>query len=237
MRRRVELLAPQLLAVARVERAEDAVDCRADEDEIAGGRDAAAEAGRTGHGMPLAASSGNSPSGMCHAMSPVFALTATSSPHGGAAQLYLCSASQNRPPSGVTLFMFGAAGVPGGDDVFRRSGGSPPARPPRPAAAPAPRASRRAVHRRGHRDRRLARALRDVPTGRCYDVRDNQPERLIEHHALPVATADRAREQHDVLLFAPRACTAPRPRGCTSPKALAVRLELRRDLRELLFLH
>src|SRR5438093_8399073 len=71
--------------------------------------------------MPLAASSSNSPSVTCHAMSPVFALTATSSPHGGSVQLHRLAGSQNRPPSGV---------------CFDSAGGNPPDRPaPCPAAA------------------------------------------------------------------------------------------------------
>src|SRR5436305_1964612 len=53
--------------------------------------------------MPFAASSSKSPSGTCHAMSPVLALTATSSPHGGAVQLHRLAGSQNRPPSGVAF--------------------------------------------------------------------------------------------------------------------------------------
>ena len=48
MRRRVELLAPQLLAVARVERAEFAVDGRADEHQVAGRGDRPAETRRAG---------------------------------------------------------------------------------------------------------------------------------------------------------------------------------------------
>src|SRR5688572_19449925 len=44
MRRRFELLAPQLPAVARINRAEIAVDGGADEDEVAGGGDAATKA-------------------------------------------------------------------------------------------------------------------------------------------------------------------------------------------------
>src|SRR6187399_1048141 len=85
-------------------------------------------------GMPLATSSGYSPSGIRQAMSPVLALTAINSPHGGCAQLYLLAASQKRPPSGVTLLMFGP--VPGAVTFSGRSGGSPPARAPRPLGSP-----------------------------------------------------------------------------------------------------
>src|SRR3982751_6321259 len=59
--------------------------------------------------IPFAASSSKSPSGTCQAMSPVFALTATSSPHGGAEQLHRFSGSQNRPPSGVVFESGGGA--------------------------------------------------------------------------------------------------------------------------------
>src|SRR4051794_6354677 len=59
--------------------------------------------------IPFAASSSKSPSGTRHAMSPVLALTATSSPHGGAEQLQRLSGSQKRPPSGVTLESTGGA--------------------------------------------------------------------------------------------------------------------------------
>ena len=46
-------------------------------------------------------------------MSPVLALTATSSPHGGSEQLQRFAGSQNRPPSGVTLPICGGAfGLP-----------------------------------------------------------------------------------------------------------------------------
>src|SRR3954471_22110967 len=45
---------------------------------------------------PFAVSSSNSPSGTRHAMSPVFAFTATSSPHGGSVQLHRLSLFQNR---------------------------------------------------------------------------------------------------------------------------------------------
>src|SRR6185312_14009407 len=51
---------------------------------------------------PFDASASNSPRGARHAISPVFAFTATSSPQGGGAQEYRVSGCQNRPPSGVT---------------------------------------------------------------------------------------------------------------------------------------
>src|SRR5262245_53811546 len=76
--------------------------------------------------IPLASSSSKIPSGTCHAISPVLALTATSSPHGGALQEYRVFGSQKRPPSGVTFLKLGpAASSP-------PSGGGPPPRPPRP---------------------------------------------------------------------------------------------------------
>src|SRR5947199_7752201 len=70
--------------------------------------------------MPLSSSSGNEPSGTCHWMSPVFALTATSSPHGGCVQLHSLEISQKRSDAGVD---------------FEYEGGAPPpaaAAPPRP---------------------------------------------------------------------------------------------------------
>ena len=50
---RVEFLPPQLLAAARVNRPEDAVDRRTDEHEIARGRDAATKARLAGHRNPF----------------------------------------------------------------------------------------------------------------------------------------------------------------------------------------
>src|SRR5207253_414317 len=46
--------------------------------------------------MPLASSSGNAPSVTRHAISPVLAFTATSSPHGASVQLHRFDESQNR---------------------------------------------------------------------------------------------------------------------------------------------
>src|SRR5262245_65499984 len=46
--------------------------------------------------MPFASSSGNAPSVTRHAMSPVLAFTATSSPQGGSVQLQRFDVSQHR---------------------------------------------------------------------------------------------------------------------------------------------
>src|SRR5688572_26256436 len=141
--------------------------------------------------MPLAASSSNSPSGMRQTMSPVSELTAMSSPHGGSAQLYFFVGSQNRPPSGVTLLMFGTPSpAEGGTMLGGRSGGSPPrpraappaappARPPggSPPAPPPPTAS-------------ASRSFLEMaPLSGVHDVRDHQAQRLVVHDALPVAAA------------------------------------------------
>src|SRR5947207_15860160 len=49
-------------------------------------------------GTPSASNSSKDPSGLRHAISPVFTLTATISLHGGAWQGHFLAASQNRPP-------------------------------------------------------------------------------------------------------------------------------------------
>ena len=49
------------------------------------------------------ASSSKAPNGDRHAMSPVLAFTATSSPQGGATHEYRVCGSQKRPPSGVAF--------------------------------------------------------------------------------------------------------------------------------------
>src|SRR5262245_41209236 len=76
--------------------------------------------------IPLASSSSKMPSGTCQAISPVFTLTATSSPHGGALHEYFVLGSQNRPPSGVTLRYV----VPFPSSAS--AGAPPPPQPPRP---------------------------------------------------------------------------------------------------------
>src|SRR6266536_1860021 len=52
---------------------------------------------------PFFSNSSNEPRGARQAMSPVFALTAISSPQGGLLHEYIVLGSQNRRPSGVTL--------------------------------------------------------------------------------------------------------------------------------------
>src|SRR6185503_14781748 len=75
---------------------------------------------------PLAVSASNSPSGTRHATSPVFALTATSSPQGGALQLHMFSLFQNRlNGAGVLLYAGGAGLAPSAG-----SAGGAPRRPP-----------------------------------------------------------------------------------------------------------
>src|SRR5882757_1180356 len=49
-------------------------------------------------GTPIASNSSNEPSGLRHAISPVFTLTATISLHGGAWHGHRFAPSQNRPP-------------------------------------------------------------------------------------------------------------------------------------------
>src|SRR4030095_8719338 len=78
--------------------------------------------------IPLASSSSKMPNGTCHAISPVFTLTATSSPHGGALHEYFVLGSQNRPPSGVTLRYV----------VAFASSAPPSPRPPPPSPRPRP---------------------------------------------------------------------------------------------------
>ena len=137
-------------------------------------------------------------------MSPVFAFTAISSPHGGCrAAVPGARASQNRPPSGVTLLMFGA---PGAGAAARRSRADR-RRPRGRARAPA---AGVAAPRPPRPPRPRPRAFLEMsPLAGVHHVRDDQPERLVEHHALPVAAADRARET--------RRCPASPSRGCTAP--------------------
>src|SRR5262245_62310447 len=77
--------------------------------------------------IPLASSSSKMPSGTCHAISPVFAFTATSFPHGGALHEYFVFGSQNLPPSGVTLrYVFTLAYLASGDEPQPPSISRPP---------------------------------------------------------------------------------------------------------------
>src|SRR3954471_17182437 len=62
---------------------------------------------------PFAVSSSNSPSGTRQAISPVLALTATSSPHGGSVQLHMFALFQKRLKGlGFFVYRSGAAGLP-----------------------------------------------------------------------------------------------------------------------------
>src|SRR6185436_4672068 len=91
--------------------------------------------------IPLASSSSKIPSGTCHAMSPVLAFTATSSPHGGALHEYFVLGSQNRPPSGVTFlyaFAFALSASAGGTLPPLPSPRPPPPPPPPPPRPPRP---------------------------------------------------------------------------------------------------
>src|SRR5438552_5565430 len=100
--------------------------------------------------MPFFSSSSNIPSGTRHTMSPVFALTAINSPHGGSLHGYRRLGSQKRPPSGVTLrygerALGALSSAPGGGPPRRAAdsgGASPPRpRPPRLPGPPRPRPS------------------------------------------------------------------------------------------------
>ena len=106
VRGRFELLAPELLAVACVDRAEDAVNRRADEDEVAGGRDAAAETrlpGLDALGLELLElAERNAPGDVAGVGVDRDQLA----PRRLGAAVLVCG-SQKRPPSGVTLLMFG----------------------------------------------------------------------------------------------------------------------------------
>ena len=150
---------------------------------------------------PFASSAWKEPSGTCQAMSPVFVLTATSSPHGGAWHEYIVSGSQKRRPSGVTLrhgrrrrrpFVVRTPLRRRGAALDRRS----PTALRRWRAAPVGRSAAPAASG-GHR-------LEVPPLPRVHHVGEHQAERLVHGHAVPVAAADRAREEHDVVLVVPR---------------------------------
>src|SRR5215212_5565065 len=82
---------------------------------------------------PFAVSSSNSPSGTRQAISPVFALTATSSPHGGSVQLHMLALFQKRL-NGLGVFVY-RSGAP----VLTAAGAGAAAAPASWRPPPAPR--------------------------------------------------------------------------------------------------
>src|SRR6185312_16333695 len=88
---------------------------------------------------PFLVSSSNSPSGTRHAMSPVFALTAISSPHTDPLQLHIVSLFQKRFDGPGVLPKLGGAAAAGGAPA---SGGAAPRRPPPACRRPICAASR-----------------------------------------------------------------------------------------------
>ena len=153
-------------------------------------------------------------------MSPVFVLTATSSPHGGAWHEYIVFGSQKRPPSGVTLRQ---VGVRRRVFVGRWSGEPDAARRRRRSASAAPAGLRRAS------------MCPHCPAFITLVIISPSGLLTVTPFQLPPPTAPG--KSDDVLLVVPGRVGHRVRELVFLPEALAVGVVLGRDLRELVLPH